>query len=57
MKKKFNSPEITISAFNLENVVTTSGGIAPVPQTALEKAQEGLAQSTISIESVISLTL
>lgn len=57
MKKIFNTPEITISAFNLENIVTTSGDVTVTNKTAVQKAQEGLSQTTVSIESIISLSL
>ena len=57
MKKIFNSPEITISAFNMENVVTTSGGVVPTDKTASQKAAEGLNAVSIATEDIISLTL
>lgn len=41
MKKKFEMPAVNIHIFQLENVITASGG----PQTASEKAQAAFGSS------------
>ena len=52
MKKIFNTPEMTISAFSLESIVLASGN-TPASKSAAEKAMAGLSEHGVS--DVISL--
>ena len=47
MKKKFEIPAVDIHMFQLENVITSSGGDVDTPQTANEKAAAALGTNSL----------
>lgn len=51
MKKKFEMPAVNIHIFQLENVITASGG----PKTASDYAKEAIGASESSVNGFIEL--
>lgn len=54
MKKIFNTPNIKISVFESENIVTESNVAEPIVLTATEKANQDLKQKNVT--NVINFT-
>lgn len=57
--KKYTAPNMTVSKFMTENIITTSGGTGTDTQTAVESVKSQMQGNTkyASVETFVKVTL